>query len=261
MVFGHRVQLGWLATFCLMAVGCGGPQQPAANQAAPAATPVGSDAQIELGDPIPMLDDGRIEAAPPKGWTVPSRDNRFVVRFQETTESLYPTIIVTAEDYPAIPDVTRQNVAEFAAKLQADESLKTAKPVQVGSLVGVMYRKRGVEKGSINKILERLFLATAVAGRKYSLELRTREGTLPETQPYLLAVARGIKFLKATPAEPAAEASQPAAESQPKPAAGDGKQEAKAAEKPKEEAAKDGQKDGKKDDLDLDNLNLDELLK
>jgi hypothetical protein len=249
MTIGRKVRRGWLPVFCVAACGCGGSQEPAKDPAAPIT--VNTAELPELADPIPLLDGGRIEAAPPKGWDVPARSSKFVVRFQQRTDLLYPTIIITAEDYAAIPDVTRENVNEFAARLAADESLGTVKPIEVGPFVGVTYRKRGIEKGSLNKILEQLFLETAVAGRKYSIELRTREGSLPETEPYLMAVAGGIKFLTAAPPEPAganAEA-KPEAAAEPKPAGGGEKEEATPAEKPK------------KDDLDLDNLNLDELLK
>lgn len=266
----RNAELGTLLVLSVAILGCGDSKKPTGKPAAPAA--VNTTQLPELGDPIPMLDDGRIDVAPPKGWTVPARSNKFVVRFQQRTDSLYPTIIITADDYSAVPDVSEENVNEFAKKLAAEESLGTVKPIQVGSFVGVTYRKQGREKDSLNKILERLFLDTAVAGRKYSIELRTREGSLPESEPYLMAVARGIKFLKAkTPApataEPVAETTEPTpakpAETKPE-AKPEAKPKAAAEKKPEageEKETKPSEKPKKKDDLDLDNLNLDELLK
>ena len=161
----------------------------------------------ELGGYMPPLDDDRIEVAPPQGWHIPSASSKYIVRFQLDPQTKYPSIIITGEDYERIFNVSKENVEEFARQIKSAESVSTVKPFEMGKFIGVTYGKRAKEKQTINKILERLFLETVVAGRKYSIELRTRERSLTEAQPYLFAVANGIKFLKAEPAgeEPGAE--------------------------------------------------------
>lgn len=271
--------LAFFGLCCLLSVvacGCADTQEaaappPAERSAAAAGGPtVVSAAELpRLGDPIPRLDGGRIDVSPPKGWEVPARSNKFVIRFQKEPGSTYPAILVTAKDYGDFPDVSAENVAKLAARIASENSVPEAKPVEIGRFVGVAYRKRGIEKDSISEVLDRLILETVVAGRKYSIELRTREGSLRETQPYLFAVAQGIHFLEAQTAVPAVP--EQVAEAAPAKPAGEPAQtpaqepETKAGKKPDQVAsgeknAKPSEK-GKKDDLDLENLNLDDLLK
>jgi len=176
---------------------------PVLEQSEPAAAKL--ERLPELGDPIGPLDKGRIEVAPPKGWHVPLRDPNWIARFTALQGGSYPSIFLTAEDYGDVRDVSQANVDAFArqlsAALSADE--KTAKlargiePVKIGSLVGISYLRRGKTQDRFKEIvLERLFVETVVAGRKYKLELRTRAGTLDEFRPCLLAVAGGMKFFE-----------------------------------------------------------------
>lgn len=244
-----RANLRWWLMACMAAGGCGG-SEPAQRPGPPAPATAETAQLPRLADPIPLLDEERIEIAPPQGWHVPARSSKFIARFQQRADSLYPTIILTADDYD-FPDVAADNVNELASRIAAEESLAAIKPFQVGRFLGVTYRKRGIERESINKVLERLFLATVVAGRRYTLELRTREGSLAEAQPHLIAVAEGMRFPKAEAAPPASEEAAPAADA---PADGEagpasGKTEAKPSEEPKT------------DGVDLGGVDLDELLK
>lgn len=255
--------VGCLLTASLFAYGCGGSKETAPAATGPKA--VSTSELPKLGDPLPVLDDGAIEIAPPEGWHIPGRSSKFVARFQEAASSLYPTIIITADDYD-FPDVTADNVDKLAQKIGSEESLPQVKSIQVGDFVGVTYRRRAVEKDSINKILERYFLETVVAGRKYRFELRTREGLLKQTQPYLLAVVQGTKFLKAQP-EPAAVVEKPTEDKPAEAAASDETPKPEGEQKPAEEKPTEEKPDEekpKKGELnldDLDNLDLDELLK
>ena len=161
----------------------------------------------ELDEPMPPLDADRIEVSPPKGWHTPSRSSEWIVRFTVSRKLSYPSIIITAEDFEKIFNVSKDNVDEFAQQiaLGLEQDPKVAKladpvtPVEIGTLVGVTHRRRAKIKKSI---IERQFVETVVAGRKYTLELRARKGTLDEYRPHLLAVANGIKFLKAETAKP-----------------------------------------------------------
>jgi hypothetical protein len=233
----------------------------------------------ELGDYMPPLDDERIEVAPPEGWYIPSASLKYIVRFQLDTQTKYPSIIVTGEDYEPIFNVSEDNVKAFAAQVKRDQEVPAVKPIEVGQFIGVTYRKQAKEKQSINKILERLFLDTVVAGRKYTIELRTREGSLAEAQPHLFAVAHGIKFLKAEPpgeeagpGEPAGEVQEGPEKEPPETPKEEPKEGPKAEpedepkgtpkEGPKEEPKEDSKKEPeKKDDgLDTELKGLDELL-
>ena len=215
---------GRIELVLVILVGCGrteqtpGPAdtnpQAAAPQADAAADDVwslddwdGAAKLPELADPLPPLDGNRIEVSPPAGWQVPSRSSKWIARFKQRDDSSYPTILLTAVDYPDLPDVSAEaDLKKFAALVAEAEKVPEARPVEIGRFVGVAYRKLGKEPGTISSVVERFFLSTVVAGRKYTLELQTREGTLSTTRPNLMAVAKGIKFLAADatsqPAEP-----------------------------------------------------------
>ncbi|MHC4176417.1 MAG: hypothetical protein ACYSWU_02860 [Planctomycetota bacterium] len=159
----------------------------------------------ELADPIGPLDGQRIEVAPPKGWHVPSQSHRWIVRFTASEQLQYPTILVTAGDYEGLSDVSKANVEEFARQIagaferekSSAKQAMTVTPIEIGRFVGVSYRRRGKAPYGMKEIVvERLLLDTVVAGRKYTIELRTRDGDLDRFQPYLFAVAAGIKFLQ-----------------------------------------------------------------
>jgi hypothetical protein len=252
-----RTSVGWLLAAVLLPSGCGrapdapapaappAPEDPPAPQSPPSA---GAVALPKLADPLPLLDEGRVEVSPPKGWEVPSRSSKYLALFQQDRGSKYPAIILTGEDYD-FPDVTAENAGELAAKLAAELSVASVEPTSVGSFVGVTYRKRSRERDSLSKIVDRLFLETVVAGRKYRLELRTREDSGKEAEPHLEAVARGVKFLAARSEASSAAAEAPSDESERKPDA-----------PPEEEP---GGEPGERPevDLDLDDLDLDDLVK
>ena len=148
----------------------------------------------ELGEYMPPLDRERLEVAPPKGWTVSPRTEGYVVRFRESTAEKYPMILLTAEDCEAMGNLSQDNVRDFADRTRRQESLGTVEPITIGDFTGIVYRKRGKEAKSVDRILERLLLVTVANGRKYTVELRTREGRLDEGKRALFAVAGGIRF-------------------------------------------------------------------
>lgn len=196
---GRRVV--WPLAVPVLLIGCG-PQGPPAAETAAEPAALGDDLPL-LGDYLPPLDGGRIEVAPPLGWAVPPRDSKYLVRFTQSRQSSYPSLIIVAEDYGGIFNVSEQNVDTFAEQMDdlLDGSGASAKPSEratpfsAGSFVGVTYRRRGRAPADLKKIIvDRLFLDTVVAGRKYTIELRTRQGTVDQYRPYLLAVAKGIKF-------------------------------------------------------------------
>lgn len=246
----------WCPVVLGLLLGCGGPAGQGSAEKRdpvdePAADPVTTDvaALPKLGDYLPPLDKGRIEVAVPEGWYVPPASSKYVVRFQPSETVRYPCVVVTAEDCRegGISTVTRENVGEFAE--QVASSLKkersAVRPFEVGDFVGVAYRKRGKEPHSVSKILELFYLDTVVAGRRYSIHLRSSEGSLETDRPFLYTVVGGIKFAEL-------KASAPPEETKVKE---DSRERAE--EKPAEEVEKKPKKSG--GELDLDKL--DELLK
>ena len=181
----------------LLILGCGGePKAPVSE------TPrtVSLQQLPEMDDLIGPLDEGRLEAAAPKGWVVPPRSSEYIVRFKASRQVTYPTIIITGEDYEPVFDVSKDNVADFANQVAADfegaegmgKLAKEISPLEVGHRWGITYGRRAKVK---NLIVDRLFFETVVSGRKYNFELRTLKGSVSKYRPYLLAVVGGVKFL------------------------------------------------------------------
>ena len=167
-----------------------------------------------LGAPMGPLDDGRIRVAPPEDWSIPPRSSQWIVRFKESDNLKYPSILITAEDYENVFNVTRANVGEFARQISdaLTEDNTTARlseniePVEIGDLMYIAYQRRAkVTSAGKSVVLDRLFLETVAAGRKYTIELRTRTGTIDKYRPYVHAVAGGIEFLAANPEPPDAD--------------------------------------------------------
>ncbi len=202
-------------------LGCGADSSSpssAASQSASAGGPaplqvISTQGLPELGDYLPPLDDDRIEVAGPKGWDVPSRSSRYLVWFRRSAKASYPCVIITAKDHPGedVFTVSEENAGKFADQTAAalDKDRSAVRPVRIGRFVGASYWKRGKEPKSVSKIIELLYLDTVVAGRKYSIHLRSREGDLEQDQPYLFAVADGIRFLEAESREGQTEAPRP----------------------------------------------------
>lgn len=180
----------------------------------------------ELGAHIGPLDDGRVEVAPPADWHVPPRNSKFVIRFQEEVDNTYPTVLIKAEDFRGGPDLSEKNIVDYARQIReqlktqtTSNAWETVRPIKIGSLIGVTYQRMGKAKSGFKEIvLERLIVETIHNKRKYDIELRTRTGTMEEYQPYLYAIAAGMKFLDGqapatlAPAEEQPAEEQPAAE-------------------------------------------------
>ncbi len=149
-----------------------------------------------LGEYTPPLDGGRIEIAGPKGWELVARTKGYVVRFLGSSDDQYPMILVKAEDATTGP-LTTENVVAFA------ESRAPAQPAVIGPYTGVLQLKRAKEPNTIDRILERLVFTTVVGERTYSLELRTRQDRLQESQDMLFAAVAGMRKIQAEPSEPA----------------------------------------------------------
>jgi len=239
----------------VLLAGCGAPSDQGSAETRPGTTSAGAAKERDLpklGDYLPPLDKGRIELAPPEGWYVPPASSKYVVRVQKSRTSMYPSVIVTAEDYrgEGIFNVSSENVGKFAEQIAAalKKDRSAVKRFERGNFVGVAHAKRGKVTTPVTKIIEMLRLETVVAGRKYRIELRSEDRSLQRDQPYLFAVVDGIRF----PAAGSDEKPKPApAEKAKEPPQEGADQQAQPEKTPKEEPKK-----GKGLDLDK----LDELL-
>ena len=182
----------------VVAFGCGGSTKTSSSKKKSETTR--TKKLPALGGPRGPLDDGRLKTAAPKGWFVPSRSSEWIIRFKESRQTSYPTIIITGEDYGQISNVSKENVEEFASQIAAGfekkDVAKLAKPIspiEVGRQLGIIYGRRAKVK---KMVVDRLFFETVAGGRKYTFELRTLKGGVSKYKPYLLAVVGGTTFLK-----------------------------------------------------------------
>ncbi|NMC21868.1 MAG: hypothetical protein GYA33_15775, partial [Thermogutta sp.] len=123
-----------------------------------------------LGDYLPLLDEGRLEMAPPKAWAVAPRSPKFIVRFQSDPSAPYPSVVVTAEDCEQFRDVTEKNISQYlkfiAAEMEAAGRSGTVRPGRIGQMVGVVYQRRVKVKDSMGTILDQLYFDTVRGGRR-----------------------------------------------------------------------------------------------
>lgn len=173
---------GALMAVILAAAGCDKPSspQPSSPQPAPSHAPAGevktySAAELPaVGEPLPPLDQGRVEFAPPQGWQVLSRQSQFLARFSPQGKSK-PEIRISAMSAPDDTNVTRENAAAFASQMQARSEavsgrriLEPCRPVVLGDQVW----SRHVRHVSMNRqptVLQSL--ETARDGRLYAIDL------------------------------------------------------------------------------------------
>jgi len=147
------------------------------------------------------LDENRLKVPYPKGWVPGPRMGKAIVWFKESKQHDYPQILVSAEDFDAVMNVTASTVSEFVRVLSSQLRKKNpdlqAASIRLGDRYGALYRRLGRVKSEFSETeVERLVLETVVEGRKYAFELRTYPGHAEKYAPYLYAVFSGTKFLK-----------------------------------------------------------------
>lgn len=240
--------------------GCSKPSaEKAGDVAAPSVPDLAQPDMPPLGDYLPPLDDGRLEMAPPKDWTVSPRSVKFVVRFQSDPSAPYPSVVVTAEDCTQFRVVTEKNIQQYlkfvAAEMEAAGRGGTVRPGRIGQMVGAVYQRRVKVKDSLGTILDRLYFDTVLGGRRYRFQLWANSDIIDLAKPAFLSILNGTKFsvveemeaeslagdADARPSKPAQAAAGgkpagPAAEQPPKPPAGEAKAEPAAPKPPPAEA-------------------------
>ncbi len=215
----------WLTcAFVGCLAGCGGTDPvpaPANGQPAETQTPANSAPAeagalrivaaetLPIGDYLPPLDEGRVELAVPEGWSVPSRDRRYVVKMLESSTS-YPRLLVTStpDDWSGISELTDGNVGEFAAAVaerleSAEKKIEVIEPVipmVLGDRPVARYVRRTRFKDDNKSIVvERQILVTLGAGQIYEVDLQSPVGRLTAYRDAAYAVAASMKFANDTP--------------------------------------------------------------
>ena len=165
-----------------------------------------SELVVKVADYLPPLDEGRIEIARPAGWEVGARQIGYVAWFHryKDTQAL-PHIRITVENTPpdAPPDVTRENVEQFAKwlagyvkqNLNKDEKLiEPVVPMIVGDNAVGRYVRKGRYRGAD---AEQHMLVTSHGGRLYTLQQLVLKGDLEkkhDIRDAAYAVAASFKF-------------------------------------------------------------------
>ena len=175
--------------------GASNPQSSASEPAAVAELPA-------LGDAV-KVDDGRLSVAGPADWVRPPRDPKWLARFEMTSGTPYPAILVPPAAESDFANVTKENAAEFARHLQAElqqelsaqgYKVPEVKPLVLEHFAGAEYSRQAKVQGR-NVQLNRLYLVTVAGGRKYTVEMHALFGTQATFRPHALAVADGLRFL------------------------------------------------------------------
>lgn len=173
----------WSLVMVAMALAVAGCDTTARNEDRPAADepPAVKTYQAAdlpaVADPLPsFLDNGRVELSPPAKWKVLSRHSQYLARFTKYPDpNKLPRITVSAMPAPSgIVDVTEDNMAEFAAQMQARAEgvknrrmLEPCRPVILGDIPW----SRHVRYISASGPAAVQALETARGGRLYVIEL------------------------------------------------------------------------------------------
>ncbi|GEM_PF-1167729 len=204
LLVNHVWKLTFFNTVVLLSIvvlafvsGCnGGRQGPQGTQGS------GGVSRPALGAYLPPLDGGRVEIAGPKDWELMPRSGKYLFRIKKAADQATPLIALTAEDFKAgdLVNLDGNSVQQFV-ELMAEKTGKSAKsmrPIKVGDRYWVAYRRRAQASGRVSRSMEVLRMDTLAGGRLYSLQLVCELGELEQFQDYLLAVARGVRFIGAS---------------------------------------------------------------
>jgi hypothetical protein len=166
-----------LAALC----GCGdsGSSDPGVVEEAPSEEGIKRRSASNLpkaGDFLPVLDDGKVELAPPDGWNLLSRDARYLARFAKGKQHELPRISIMAGDSPesSITELTPDNYEKLAQVLMTQmqgEKKRIEEPCRPIYLGDRLYLRhvRIAKLSSDNVVLQSL--QTVHGGRLYTIEL------------------------------------------------------------------------------------------
>jgi hypothetical protein len=224
--------------------GCG--EQAATSESQPTASPIKTQAVSEsgykrrlaedlpaVGDPLPPLDDGRVEIAGPEGWRPLLRNSKYLAAFIKEGGRQLPRIVATVGDPPAdvLDDTAEDNAHVLAEVLDAGLRQDDTKvvpehcvPIILGERTFVRHVRLATMGGDPVVIQS---LQTVAGGRLYTVELicavnaadgREYVQSLKTYRDDGYSVAANMKFTAAEPGPADATSETPPAENPTKPA-------------------------------------------
>lgn len=159
-----------------------------------------------------LIDDGRVEVAPPKDWKRLPRSDKYLVCFTHADRAGLPRITVTSEAFSSsvFENVTSDNLVDFGKfRLEAlsggDEPAKlieAVRPLQLGETTWIRYV---VAASFANAAAEKQILETVHEGKLYRIELQVAPETLTVHRDAAYAVAAKMRFIEADAAPPTTE--------------------------------------------------------
>lgn len=184
-----------------------------------------------VAEPLPPLDGGRVQFAPPQEWKLLPRDSKYLARLVKGKPNELPRIVVSAMPTAAgeIADVAEENFTEFVKERKkasaAVKGRKMIEPVRPIILAGRPWARhvRYVEFSGSPAALQSL--ETARGGRRYVIELTVQAASnraddmakaILEHRDAAYALAANWRFLDESPApQPDAATSQTGGQKQP----------------------------------------------
>lgn len=159
-----------------------------------------------------LIDDGRVEVAPPKDWKRLPRSDKYLVCFTHADRAGLPRITVTSEPFSSsvFENVTSDNLVDFGKfRLEAlsggdepGELIETVRPLQLGERVWIRYV---VASSFGNAAAEKQILETVHEGKLYRIELQVAPETLTVHRDAAYAVAAKMRFIDADAVSPTIE--------------------------------------------------------
>ncbi len=148
-----------------------------------------------------LIDEGRIEIAPPKDWNRLPRSDKYLVCFTRADRTGLPRITVTSEAFSSsvFEKVTSDNLVDFG-KFRFEELtggdepaelIETVRALQLGENVWIRYVLPASFRGAE---AERQILETVQDGKLYRVELQVISGMLTEHRDAAYAVAAKMRF-------------------------------------------------------------------
>ena len=229
-----QAALSLLLVMLLTATGC---TKTADKKSTPAADGGNAEAAVADGetdgvdfDTAIAVDDGKVEACSPMGWTRGPQSKSYLVKYVPSRKKTYPSIVVMAADAPeGIAEVDAGSQKDFVAAIAASlagtfskngKSTLLQKPA--ASRLGPHFGATWAAPATINvdgmkETIDRTSYAVVIGGRMYTVEVRAPKGKLDSEGR---AAARAVAAALAPPAVgEAAPAAEEAAATEEAPAA------------------------------------------
>lgn len=209
-----QAALSLLLVMLLTATGC---TKTADKKSTPAADGGNAEAAVADGetdgvdfDTAIAVDDGKVEACSPMGWTRGPQSKSYLVKYVPSRKKTYPSIVVMAADAPeGIADVDAGSQKDFVAAIAASlagtfskngKSTLLQKPA--ASRLGPHFGATWAAPATINvdgmkETIDRTSYAVVIGGRMYTVEVRAPKGKLDSEGR---AAARAVAAALAPPA-------------------------------------------------------------